>query len=465
MFYLRDLGPIIGALFFNSTLSELNFIGFRIYIPNIEIITDVLSRNRGLRSFHISNCSFHKYDIRVNTVPVFPSGSSLIPLWSAALAKNNTLEELTMDLSWMEPEYCSSFFWALAANKSLKKVYVPKFRHSDVVQICGAIRNTGVPERFIVGEHHVLRHTAAALPECKALSRIGLYRCTRDEVEPLHTILCLLPTCSHVNSLCLEISWPTFNAEVSSLLAQYLTKTATLRELRLKFFFSGPPGRCDMMLLHFPGTPGQYKRTLLQALSNNKSVRRLSLEGIGVGEDEAQMLADMLQSSRTLCYLSYRCDFRCETTLLGKLSPNISDNYMLLGMQSAWHWRFGTVWYSVKDAIRRNNSLVTRAAHFVMGTRCKYCAAAAELVHFSPGVVEKVQELASVDEEGAVSRIKRSMKSLTELHEFMCLVGVVKRTVNCHRRKDGHKQFVDLNRDCWLHVRQFLKVSDILDPE
>ncbi|KAH7939758.1 hypothetical protein HPB52_017152 [Rhipicephalus sanguineus] len=46
----------------------------------------------------------------------------------------------------------------------------------------------------------------------------------------------------------------------------------------------------------------------------------------------------------------------------------------------------------------------------------------------------------------------------------MCLAGIVKYGVTCKRRDDGQKQLVDLNRDCWLHIRQFLKVGDILDP-
>ncbi|KAL1472744.1 hypothetical protein MTO96_039133, partial [Rhipicephalus appendiculatus] len=82
---------------------------------------------------------------------------------------------------------------------------------------------------------------------------------------------------------------------------------------------------------------------------------------------------------------------------------------------------------------------------------------------FSPGLVEKVQELASIDENEAASRIKKSLKNISELDGFMCVAGVVQHSVSCHRREDGQKQLVDLNRDCWLHIRRYLKVGDILD--
>ncbi|KAL1443493.1 hypothetical protein MTO96_007405 [Rhipicephalus appendiculatus] len=103
------------------------------------------------------NCIFYEYDPFMNAwVPLFSSGSRLIILWLVALTENNTLEELTLDFSWIKPEDCSSFFRALACNTSLKKINVPTFRQNDVAQICRALQDTGVPERFIVGQHHVL---------------------------------------------------------------------------------------------------------------------------------------------------------------------------------------------------------------------------------------------------------------------------------------------------------------------
>ncbi|KAH7943010.1 hypothetical protein HPB52_003993 [Rhipicephalus sanguineus] len=451
----NDLRPIIGPLFYNNNLSELNLIGFSIHMRNNKIITDMLSRNRGLRRFNMVNCIFYEYDPFMNTwVPVSSCGPLLILSWLAALAKNNTLKELTLDLSWIKPEDCSSFFRALASNTSLKKINVPTFRQNDVAQLCRALRDTGVPERFFVGQHHILKDTAASLSECRALSRIRLYRCTRDEVVSLHTTLCLLPTCTHVNSLCLEITGEMFNGKVNSLLAHYLTETTTLKELRL-YLHSGTGQAFD-----------KCERTLLQALSTNKSIRRLSLKGMCISESEASILVDALQSSRTLCHLSfypYNCDASIWVILM--LLPNISSNYMLLGLRTSWYERPCGSWCPIKDVVRRNNSLVTRAAHFVMGMRHKYCAAAAERMQFNPGLVEKVQELSSVEENEAVSLIKSNMKSFTELDDFMCVAGVVKYSVICNRRDDRQKQLVDLNRDCWLHVRQFLKLSDILNPK
>ncbi|KAH7968884.1 hypothetical protein HPB52_012114 [Rhipicephalus sanguineus] len=81
------------------------------------------------------------------------------------------------------------------------------------------------------------------------------------------------------------------------------------------------------------------------------------------------------------------------------------------------------------------------------------------------GLVEKVQELASIDENESVSRIEGSLKSFTELDDFMCLAGVVEYGVCCCRYDDGSKQLDDLTCGCWLHSRLYLKMVDILDPK
>ncbi|KAH7944272.1 hypothetical protein HPB52_017852 [Rhipicephalus sanguineus] len=182
----------------------------------------------------------------------------------------------------------------------------------------------------------------------------------------------------------------------------------------------------------------EARRELARALSVNKGVRRLEVGGSWSDESEAHLLADTLQSSRTLCHVSFfPKEHEIVTSLAGMLSPKISANYSLLSMSGYGSFLRGGHWFQVSEVIRRNCALVTRAAHFVIGTKVKYCAAALELVHSNPGLVEKVRELASVDEDEAASRIKESLKSMSELDDFMRLAGVVRYGVTCHSRDDG----------------------------
>ncbi|KAH7943538.1 hypothetical protein HPB52_009194 [Rhipicephalus sanguineus] len=453
-----DICPVIRALFHNDTLSELNLIDLELDISNTESITDMLIQNQTLQGFHLIEC-FCLYP--GSYVPcgdpklvALTNGSFMTSRWLTALAENKTLQELTLCLNWINPDDCGSFFRMLARNTSLKKVTVRNIPDEHVTEICRALRETDVQGRFYVGKHRVLKDTVVELPECKELSHISVGNHDDDDIEPLLTALRLLPACTHVKSLCLRIIDEYFNSKVSSLIAQYITNTTALRELDLE------------LIVRNLNAADRVELTLLQALSLNTSIRRLSIRDLRFGDTENQMLVDMLDSSRTLCYLSVQpWHHKSTISLTRKLSQNLSSNYKLLGVHLPRDQASSGELFTIEEVVRRNLSLVTRAAHFVMGTRHRYCVAAAELVHFNPGLVEKVQELASIHEDEAASRIKNCLKSITELHDFMCLAGVVKHSVSCHRREDGQKQLVDLNRDCWLNIRQYLKVGDILDSK
>ncbi|KAL1484462.1 hypothetical protein MTO96_032557 [Rhipicephalus appendiculatus] len=416
----------------------------------------MLILNKTLRSLHMIECMFSyrgKYDPNMDArLGTLMNGSYVMSRWLVALAENKTLQELTLSPNWINPEDYGSLFKALARNTSLKKVIVRKFRDDHLTQICRAVRETRVQDRFVIGKHQVWKGTVMELPDCKELSHIRVGCHHVDSFEPMRTALCVLPKCSHVKSLSFEIIHELFNSELSSLIAQYITNTTTLREMDVSFISAGM------------NAVNQAERTLLKALSFNKSIRRLSIRGLRFDDTGAKVLVDMLDSTPTLYDLSIHPYHEASTiSLARKLSQNFTSNYKLISMHLPWYRDCSGALFTIEEVVRRNFSLVTRAAHFVGGARHKYCAAAAELVHFSPGLVEKVQELASVDENEAASRIKKSLKGISELDGFMRLVGVVKDTVSCHRREDGQKQLVDLNRDCWLHIRRFLKVGDVLD--
>ncbi|KAH8037197.1 hypothetical protein HPB51_008904 [Rhipicephalus microplus] len=239
----------------------------------------------------------------------------------------------------------------------------------------------------------------------------------------LSSALTVLPSCSHVTSLFLVL-YEQLDGDTISVLVKYIAITTVLRNLEV-----------NKMYISF-STEDRTKRTLMQALSINKSICKLSLEYVDLDDTEAQILVDKLQATRTLCELFlYSSTGESFISFLHKLSPIISSNYTLICLKiqrSIWPYEGA---FAVSSAVSRNWSLVTRAAHFVMGMRHRYCASALELVHWNPAVVAKVQELASVDENEAVSRIQNSLKSFSELDDFMRMAGVVKWGVTCDTRR------------------------------
>lgn len=457
-----ELRLIIRALFSNKTLSKLDLVRFSLDNENIQLITKLLTENRTLKSFNMVGCVWYERaphsqsDCEMHDMENFGKVSGRIRPWLVALGQNRSLESLTLDLSCFNADECRSFFEALAGNPSLKKVTVERIRRKDVAEVCQALRETGIKERFFLGIHHVIQDPVVTLTKCKELSCISVDSTILHDFEPLHKTLCLLPSCSHVTSLCLRVSQELFNSKVSTLVAEYIKGTTVLRELELTFFLDS--GNWN--------PPDRPERDLVDAMCANMSIRRLFIGGLCFNETETQLLADMVLNSRTLCDLAfYPDDHRSIVSFIRKLSPRFSENYTLLCMRLSKRRELGADWFAVEDTIRRNFSLVTRAAHFVTGVAAshKYCAAALELVSFNPGLAMKIQELASIDESEALARIKHSLKSYVEMDDFMRMAGVVKHEVSCYERADGRKQLVDLGRDCWLHVRQYLKVGDILD--
>ncbi|KAH8023127.1 hypothetical protein HPB51_011057 [Rhipicephalus microplus] len=317
------------------------------------------------------------------------------------------------------------------------------------------MREAGVRERFLVGSLCDVVNPRTALTECKDLSGVVVDSRNMKNVRRFCSALRVLPSCTYVTSLSLGVAKRLFHRKVvNGLIAQYIASTMILRELTLTV-----PIPSIMWDPVFCG-----ESALVRALSLNKSIRRLHIEGINFNESEAQVLCETLQSTRTLCYFYHHRDpWLSTTSLLQKLSPNFSSNYTILGLKGPTLQDANHDGFIVDDVVHRNVSLVARAAHFVTGTRHRYLAAAAELVKFNPGLVESVQKLSSINEDEVLSRIKSSLKSFSELDDFMCLAGVVKYGVSCHRRDDAQKHLVDIGRDCWLIIRQFLRVGDILD--
>nr|XP_037276617.1 uncharacterized protein LOC119169691 [Rhipicephalus microplus] len=443
---------IVTALFHNQTISALSLIGFTLDFGSTKLIGSLLSRNRILRRLHLVKCAWYSScDCSITCADThfmdsFDSASSLIYPWLVGLGENKVLEELTLDLSLYQTHECKLFFETVANNPSLK-VTIEKFRHEDLAKIHHFMRESGAQDRCVLKDNVVVDG------HCDNLSRAELDT-KFDNFERLLTTMTLFSTSTGVQTLQLKIRSDQFHGAVASLITDYIAGTSILRELSIEFI-----GAQSLVV-------DRSERRLVQAMSLNKSIRNLTLTGLRFDETDTQILVDMVHLSRTLCELSfYPRDYKSTASLIQKLSPNVSSNYMLLRIELRRCPELNDHLFTIKETVRRNSSLVTRAAHFVTGNRSRYCGTAAELVHAHPGLVEKVQELASISESEATSRIKASMKNLSEMDDFMCVVGVVRDSVTCQRREDGAKQLVDVSRDCWLHIRQYLKVADILAEE
>ncbi|KAH8037257.1 hypothetical protein HPB51_009700 [Rhipicephalus microplus] len=460
--------PIIETLLDNRYITKLSIIKITLEPNDIELINQLIIQNKTLTSFNIIKCRFvgDAGHITGNAQGVPSCAHSFL----LALTKNKTLQQLTLTPSWFHTNECRSLVEAVASHVSLKEVNFDVSERKDAHDIYRAVRDSGAQDRFhlraqcILPENedenedeslHFFPDSAVAFMEVTGPSGVSVDSQVFNGSAQLLTTLTSQPSCSHVNSLSLFLTPELLNVTESSVIAEYLRSTTTLRDLELRFN--------DIRVAR---VACEVRRELIQALSVNKGVRRLGVYGSRSDEHEVRLLADTLLSSRTLYYVTY-CPLSSESViqLVRILTPNLLTNYTLVSIKTHSCFLPGSDWLPISYVLHRNCGLVKRALDFVRGAKHKYCAEAAELVQFNPRLVEKVQELIAVDENEAAFLIKARLMKTTELNDFMRLAGVVKHGVTCHSRDDGKKQLVDIGRDCWLYIRQYLKLSDVLNEQ
>ncbi|KAK8771969.1 hypothetical protein V5799_024790 [Amblyomma americanum] len=156
-----------------------------------------------------------------------------------------------------------------------------------------------------------------------------------------------------------------------------------------------------------------------------------------------------------------------DNAFLQTLVSGIESNYRLLRVGQPSCKGRNTELVAIRNITRRNASLVTRAARIVMGDHDPYNARAVELVSGHERVFSIVQKNAGVDAREAATMVRRALglRCLTGLEEYMRLAGVVQRRVQCIGGRDSSVQLDELSYDCWIHIRKFLTVTDVVGAD
>lgn len=195
-----------------------------------------------------------------------------------------------MDLSCFSLEECRSLFKTFASHKYLKSITVDRLTTAAEIEIRQVLRETGVLECFTLPKPHEIEQRVVTLRDCKELSSIHVVHTSLNGLSSLPSALTVLSSCSHVTSLFLML-YERLDSDTISLLVKYIADTTVLRNLEVKHIY-------DTL-----STEDRVERALVQALSINKSIRKLSREYVDYDDTEAQILVDKLQATRTLCEL------------------------------------------------------------------------------------------------------------------------------------------------------------------
>ncbi|KAH7949729.1 hypothetical protein HPB49_014644 [Dermacentor silvarum] len=383
--------------------------------------------------------------------------------WLSALKENNALKKLVLDIPWSSTEDCCALIRELPSNDCLQKLVLRSLPDDGGLrEICGIIRDCGIGHRVYIEDHHVGPEDVPALSDSQELTAVMVSsRHFGQDVASLRSAFQVLTSCKHVTSLSARCH--NFTKDLYASLTACIKGATTLKEIYLDIEVDGLRGERDESVIR------SSMLDLFRGLSSNLSITKITLEWtVLLGDDHSRVLADAVLTNRRLYELSIRVidDAFC-ASILSHLDPGLAQNYSILHLELPINPQCGAEIAAAQNIVRRNCSLVNRATRFVMGVHEPYCARAVELVSVHPKLVDNVRREANVTGESeAVAIIRRALRlpCLTDMCEFMKLAGVVKNRVQCHVRQDGSRQLDQLNHDCWLHIRQFLKVADVADP-
>ncbi|KAH6943310.1 hypothetical protein HPB50_019422 [Hyalomma asiaticum] len=92
----------------------------------------------------------------------------------------------------------------------------------------------------------------------------------------------------------------------------------------------------------------------------------------------------------------------------------------------------------------------------------RYSASALEKVSRHPALLRELAKRKRMAADEVAYMVRRRLRSIEGLDDFMRLTGVVNESVTCAPPVDGcSKRLDDLNYDCWNLVRRYLSVDDV----
>ncbi|XP_072145998.1 uncharacterized protein [Dermacentor andersoni] len=441
---------LVQAISSMTTLQELAA-QFHVGSPDSAFFATVIAESRSLRTLSLRFTGFG--DGLINPQRV---GAVNVHAWASALEENSTLEELVLHVSWPASEDCCVLLQALARNRSVQKLTLRSLPDDGGLrQVCGTIRECGLAHRVCIGDHHVGPRDLATLSDCREVTAVilsyGYLRGTSDLLSAFE----VLATCSHITSLTAFLNF--FHSGIYSSLSAYIRSASALKAINLSVRVHGY--RDDSL--------DRSTSDLWAALSSNPGITKITLESMARLRDVVYpLLASAATNNPRLYELSLRgFGESFYAAFLGCLLPGLAQKYNLLRLEIHTSVQPNAEMFAAQDIVRRNRSLVERATRFALGDRDPYCARPFELLSEHPVLVDSVRSRAALggeDEAAAViSGVQRCL-DLADVDEYMRLTGVVETRVECNVRHGT--QLDQLNYDCWIRIRKYLKVADVLEP-
>ncbi|KAH6926057.1 hypothetical protein HPB50_013575 [Hyalomma asiaticum] len=369
------------------------------------------------------------------------------PWLKELLTPNSALNELRVDLYFGLEEY-RAFLAAVAQNETLKLIILGSITASvDIEALCKTIRAYGLSDRIAIRKYYVVKESLQCLPKYPEVSTVAVMssdfpaRVSENE-DLMGAAFDVLRRCDHVTSIHVVCD-KFFSFARMSALAAYIT-------------FSSALTKVEVDLRDLPFTPEERREMeslLVAALACNPYLAEINIKGATVSEEDLDVLLNAARGNWNLTLCSVTEDAPYD---LCKVRAFLSG--------FAFHLNKHEI---ERECTERNSSLVRAAVEYVLGEGdAAKGARAIELVHGHPDVLGIVRECTAVKMGEARSMIRRSLRSVgrCSLADFMRMAGVVRDKVECVEDQPGAAPGLwDINYDCWLNIRKYLKIADVVE--
>ncbi|XP_070380772.1 uncharacterized protein [Dermacentor albipictus] len=441
-----------------SAMTTLHEFAAEFYVGSRDcgLFTRVIAESRSLRTLSLRFTGFG--DGLINHHPLEGARAVNARAWASALQRNTTLEELVLDILWSTTEDCCILLRALKHNRSIQKLTLHSLPHDGGLrQVCGTIRECGLAHRVCISDHRVGPRDLATLSDCREVTAVVLsYGYLRGRSD-LRSALDVLGTCSHVTSLRVFLDF--FLDSVYESLSTYIRNAPALRAIEISVWMADVGNDESLRDSMFD---------LCDAFSSNLGIAKIVLESMVQLRDDVYPVLARAATNPRLHELSFKVFGEIfGVAFLGRLMPRLAQRYNLLRLEINDCTPVNAEMFAAQDIVRRNRSLVERATRFVLGDHDPYCARAFVILSEHPVLVDNVRARASLGGEAEAAAMvsgARQCLAHSDVHEYMRVTGVVKERVECNARHDGGMQLDQLNYDCWIHIRRYLKVADVLEP-
>ncbi|XP_065283982.1 uncharacterized protein [Dermacentor albipictus] len=457
---LRELVDAFGKMNFLEELN-LDIIVTTMFVPTFALFAEVASRSAKLRSLRLPWTTTYPY---LNVHSTSPEATQCMKSWHTALqGSKSPLKQLRIDLKGFGEAACDTFFDAIANNESLRLVEVDTLPFIDGLdRVSKTILERGLNDRVVIKGHH--RHSNAnqllKYPQISSVAvTLGRF-ISRERVDPQSVISTLEVVGSSSNVTSLLVTCNGFNRDELSALAACLRNAAVLTDVDINL------GTVLDALTEEECR--EVRAELVSALASNLKLLKVSIKGVLLSHYDLNVLAHGASKSLRLTEFTMTPACHC-------ITPNAK---LCEAQPSGFQHKHSALMETIKfknieladvlQATRRNASAVSAASQFVLGQQDALDGAdAVELMHDHPRLLEMVMEGDDVTKTKAKEMISSALLRVyhCSLDEFMRIAGVVKERVECFRHPGARLQLVDIDPHCWLHIRRFLKIRDVLNIE